>query len=78
MTGAELQSRIVRDVEAHYDRTVTAHRTAGMDAGEAHERVVNVAIRGAIAMKERVGVADHLACRFTYEPRTFRQHARNP
>jgi hypothetical protein len=45
VTDAELQSRVVRAVEAHYDCTVAAHRAAGMEAGEAHERAFRDAVR---------------------------------
>lgn len=45
MTGPELQTRIVRQVEAHYDAVVAAHRRAGLDAAEAHRLALTEAVR---------------------------------
>lgn len=45
MSGPELQTKIVRRVEAHYDAVVETHRRAGLDAAEAHLLALTDAVR---------------------------------
>ena len=45
MTGPKIQSQVIRRVEAHYNRSVTAHLKAGLKPEQAHERALKEALR---------------------------------
>ena len=45
MTGSELQSRVVRRIERHYDRAVATHRAHGIDDHYAHALAMQGALR---------------------------------
>lgn len=45
MTGTELQSRLVRRVEAHYDATLANLKRAGIDDATASSRALKDALR---------------------------------
>jgi hypothetical protein len=45
MTGPELQSRIVRRVEAYFDQAAATYCKAGIDPARAHEQALSDALR---------------------------------